>query len=182
MDVALIVLLPFLGACIPPLTARSGRNFCAGATATVTLTALVLLLARAPEVYRGEAVVWGVKWVPQIGLSFSFLIDGLGLFFAALILGIGLLIIVYTRVYLGRDDPIGKFYAWLLLFQGAMLGIVLSDNLLLLIVFWELTSLSSFLLIGYWRHLPEARRGARMALIVTSGGGLALIGGMLMLG
>ena len=182
MDVALIVLLPFLGACIPALTARSGRNVCAGATAAVTLIALVLLLARAPAVYRGETVAWGVPWVPQIGLSFAFFIDGLGLFFAALILGIGLLIILYARFYLSREDPIGKFYAYLLLFQGAMVGIVLSDNLLLLAAFWELTSLSSFLLIGYWRHLPQARQGARMALVVTSGGGLALIAGMLILG
>ncbi|MGE3784181.1 MAG: proton-conducting transporter membrane subunit, partial [Alphaproteobacteria bacterium] len=182
MDVALIVLLPFLGACLPPLTARSGRNVCAGTTAAVTFVALLLLLARAPSVYRGEIVAWSVPWIPQIGLSFSFFIDGLGLFFAALILGIGLLIIVYARFYLGREDPLGKFYAYLLLFQGAMTGIVLSDNILLLIVFWELTSISSFLLIGYWRHLPQARQGARIALIVTSGGGLALIGGMLILG
>jgi multicomponent K+:H+ antiporter subunit A len=182
MDVALIVLLPFLGACVPPLTARSGRNVCAGATAAVTLAALLLLLASGPAVYRGEPVVWSVPWVPRIGLSFSFFIDGLGLFFAGLILAIGLLIIVYARFYLGRDDPIGKFYAYLLLFQGAMLGIVLSDNLLLLIIFWELTSLASFLLIGYWRHLPQARQGARMALVVTGGGGLALIGGVLILG
>src|SRR3954471_11120617 len=182
MDIALIVLLPFLGACAPPLTARSGRNVCAGATASVTFSALLLLLARAPQVYTGETVAWAVPWIPQIGLSFSFFIDGLGLFFAALILGIGLLIILYARFYLSREDPIAKFYAYLLLFQGAMVGIVLSDNVLLLIVFWELTSLSSFLLIGYWRHLPQARQGARMALVVTSGGGLALIGGMLILG
>src|SRR5918912_1232009 len=120
MDVALIVLLPFLGACVPPLTARSGRNVCAGATAAVTLAALLLLLARAPEVYRGEAVAWSVPWMPQIGLSFAFFIDGLGLFLAALILGIGLLIILYARFYLHREDPIlnrknpiGKFYAYL---------------------------------------------------------------------
>jgi multicomponent K+:H+ antiporter subunit A len=182
MDVALIVLMPLLGACVPPLTARSGRNVCAAATGAVTFTALLVLLARAPAVYRGETIAWGAPWVPQIGLSFSFFIDGLGLFFAALILGMGLLIILYARFYLSREDPIGKFYAYLLLFQGAMLGIVLSDNVLLLIVFWELTSLSSFLLIGYWHHLPQARQGARMSLVVTSGGGLALIGGMLILG
>ena len=182
MDVALIVLLPFLGACVPPLTERSGRNVCAGATAAVTFAALLLLLARAPAVFSGEVIAWGVPWVPQIGLSFSFFIDGLGLFFAALILGIGLLVILYARFYLSREDPIAKFYAYLLLFQGAMVGIVLSDNLLLLIVFWELTSLTSFLLIGYWRHLPQARQGARMALVVTGGGGLALIGGVLLLG
>ena len=76
----------------------------------------------------------------------------------------------------------GRFFAYLLLFQGSMVGIVLSDNILLLIVFWELTSLTSFLLIGYWYHLPESRAGARMALVVTGGGGLALMGGMLLLG
>ncbi len=76
----------------------------------------------------------------------------------------------------------GQFYTYLLLFQGAMVGIVLSDNILLLLIFWELTSLSSFLLIGYWKHLPEGRQGARMALTVTGAGGLAMIAGMLILG
>ena len=110
------------------------------------------------------------------------MLDGLGLLFAGMILGIGLLIILYARFYLSPDDPMGQFYTYLLLFQGAMVGIVLSDNILLLLVFWELTSLSSFLLIGYWKHLPEGRQGARMALTVTGMGGLALIGGMLILG
>jgi multicomponent K+:H+ antiporter subunit A len=110
------------------------------------------------------------------------LLDGLGLLFAGLILGIGLLIILYARFYLPRTTRWGVFYSYLLLFQGAMLGIVLSDNILLLLVFWELTSLSSFLLIGYWKHLPEGRQGARMALAVTGGGGLAMIAGMLILG
>ena len=82
-------------------------------------------------------------------------------------MAIGLLIILYARFYLSREDPMGQFYTYLLLFQGAMVGIVLSDNILLLLIFWELTSLSSFLLIGYWKHLPEGRQGARMALAVT---------------
>ena len=105
-----------------------------------------------------------------------------GLLFAGLILGIGLLIILYARFYLSKTDPMGVFYTYLLLFQGAMVGIVLSDNVLLLLIFWELTSLSSFLLIGYWKHLPEGRQGARMALAVTGLGGLAMIAGMLILG
>jgi multicomponent K+:H+ antiporter subunit A len=99
-----------------------------------------------------------------------------------MILGVGLLITLYARFYLSGEDPMGQFYTYLLLFQGAMLGIVLSDNILLLLIFWELTSLSSFLLIGYWKHLPEGRQGARMALAVTGAGGLAMIGGMLILG
>ncbi|MEM7399076.1 MAG: monovalent cation/H+ antiporter subunit A [Pseudomonadota bacterium] len=182
MLLALATLTPFLGAVVPLLTDRLGRDICALATGAVTLTALILVMSHAPAVYSGEVVTWSVPWVPAIGLSFSFFADGLGLFFAGLILGIGLLIILYARYYLSSKDSLSLLYFYLLLFQGAMVGIVLSDNILLLIVFWELTSLSSFLLIGYWRHLPESRQGARMALVVTGGGGLALIAGMLILG
>jgi len=182
MKLALITLLPFLGAVFPVFSIRSGRNACASLAGAFTLAALVLLLTEAPAVYRGEVPSWDVEWLAPIGLRFSFFVDGLGFFFAALILGIGLLIILYARFYLDRRDPMGVFYTYLLLFQGAMVGIALSNNVLMMLVFWELTSLSSFLLIGYWRHLPEARQGARMALAVTGGGGLCLIAGMLILG
>ena len=182
MNLALIVLLPFLGAVLPPLMIRAGRDICALVTAGVTAASLALLLTHAPAVFRGEVILAEIPWVPQIGLDLAFFVDGYGLFFAFLILFIGLLIITYSRWYLGREDPLGRFYAYLLLFQGAMLGIALSDNVLVLLVFWELTSLTSFLLIGYWRQLPEGRQGARMALIVTGAGGLSLIAGMLLLG
>jgi len=182
MKLALITLLPFLGAVFPVFSIRSGRNACASLAGAFTLAALVLLLTEVPAVYRGEVPAWSVEWLAPVGLRFSFFVDGLGLFFAALILGIGLLIILYARFYLDRRDPMGVFYTYLLLFQGAMVGIALSNNILMMLVFWELTSLSSFLLIGYWRHLPEARQGARMALAVTGGGGLCLIAGMLILG
>ncbi|MEX2631506.1 MAG: monovalent cation/H+ antiporter subunit A [Tistlia sp.] len=182
MSLVLIALLPFAGALLPALMIRAGRNACALSTGAVTLTALVLLLAEAPAVLNGEVVQNRFDWVPLLGLQATFFLDGLGLFFAGLILTIGLLIILYARFYLSKDDPMGQFYVFLLLFQGAMVGIVLSDNILLLLVFWELTSLSSFLLIGYWKHLPEGRQGARMALAVTGGGGLAMIAGMLILG
>jgi multicomponent K+:H+ antiporter subunit A len=178
----LIVALPFLGAVLPALLITAGRNACAWATGGVTLTALIGLLVHAPAVFRGEVVQAQASWLPGLGLNANFFLDGLGFLFALLILGIGLLIIIYARFYLSRKDPMGQFYTYLLLFQGAMVGIVLSDNILMLVVFWELTSLSSFLLIGYWRHLPDGRQGARMALAVTGAGGLALIGGMLILG
>jgi multicomponent K+:H+ antiporter subunit A len=90
--------------------------------------------------------------------------------------------VIYARFYLSRKDSMGNFYTYLLLFQGAMVGVVLSNNTLLLIVFWELTSLSSFLLIGFWGHLAAGRQGARMALTITAGGGLCLIGGVMLLG
>jgi len=182
MSLALIVLLPFLGAALPALMIRAGRNASATSAFSVTLLAFLLLLTHAPAVFRGEAARVGWEWIPSLGLSFSFFLDALGFFFAGLILGIGLLIILYARYYLAKEDPMGSFYSYLLLFQGAMVGIVLSNNVLLLVIFWELTSLSSFLLIGFWRHLPEGRQGARMALTVTGAGGLALMAGMLMLG
>ncbi|WP_380058188.1 monovalent cation/H+ antiporter subunit A [Falsihalocynthiibacter sp. SS001] len=182
MSLIFIALLPFLGAVLPPLLIRAGRNAAAWAAGGTTLLALIGVLLHAPAVMRGETVTAKMDWVPVLGLNANFFLDGLGLLFAGLILGIGLLIILYARFYLSRQDPMGQFYAYLLLFQGAMVGIVLSDNILLLLIFWELTSLSSFLLIGYWKHLPEGRQGARMALTVTGMGGLAMIAGLLILG
>ncbi len=182
MQLALIVMLPFIGAVLPALLIRTGRNACAITTFAVTATALLLLLVQAPRVIAGEVLNYRLEWLPRLGLDVNFFLDGYGLMFAGLILFIGLLIIAYARFYLAKEDPMGRFMAFLLLFQGAMVGIVLSDNILLLLVFWELTSLTSFLLIGYWSHLPEGRQGARMALIVTGSGGLSLIGGMLLLG
>ena len=178
----LIAVLPFVGALLPGLMVRAGRTTSAVATATPTALALVMLIILSPRVLSGEVIQAELEWLPQLGLSASFFLDGLGLLFAGMILGVGLLITLYARFYLSSDDPMGQFYTYLLLFQGAMLGIVLSDNILLLLIFWELTSLSSFLLIGYWKHLPEGRQGARMALTVTGAGGLAMIGGMLILG
>ena len=182
MSLFLIVALPFLGALLPGLMNSAGRQACAGITFVVSLSAFIGLLTNAPAVLAGDVVTVGVDWLPILGLNFNLMLDGLGFFFALLILGIGLLIIAYARFYLSRDDNMGEFFTYLLLFQGAMVGIVLSDNILLLLIFWELTSLSSFLLIGYWKHLPEGRQGARMALTVTGMGGLAMIGGMLILG
>lgn len=182
MSLLFIVALPFLGALLPGLMNSAGRSACAGVTFSVSLAAFIGLLTNLPSVLAGNVVMARVDWMPSLGLNFTLMLDGLGFFFALLILGIGLLIIAYARHYLSRDDHMGEFFTYLLLFQGAMVGVVLSDNILLLLIFWELTSLSSFLLIGYWKHLPEGRQGARMALIVTGSGGLAMIGGMLILG
>ena len=182
MSLFLIVALPFLGALLPGLMNSAGRVACAGVTFMVSLLAFIGLMTHLPAVMAGELVTARLDWIPLLGLNVTLMLDGLGFFFAMLILGIGLLIIAYARFYLSREDNMGEFFTYLLLFQGAMVGIVISDNILLLLVFWELTSLSSFLLIGYWKHLPEGRQGARMALTVTGMGGLAMIGGMLLLG
>jgi multicomponent K+:H+ antiporter subunit A len=182
VSLALIAALPFLGALLPGVMTRRGHAAIAAVTALVTASTLALILWHMPAVLAGKVVRTDIAWLPQLGLNAHFMLDGLGLLFALLILGMGLLVILYARFYLSDTDPKAQFYSYLLLFQGAMLGIVLSDNILLLLVFWELTSLSSFLLIGYWRHLPAARSGARMALAVTGAGGLSLIAGLLILG
>lgn len=186
---ALIILLPLLAG--TSLTGWSGcgalrsageRRRTAWLAAAVAASSLALLLMQAPAVMAGGALRSFTPWVPEIGLNLGFRLDGLSLMFALMITSIGLLIILYAHHYLGPKDSAGKFYSTLMLFMAAMLGIVLSDNLLLLVVFWELTSISSFLLVGYWQHRADARAGARMALAVTGGGGLALLGGVVLLG
>ncbi len=151
----------------------------AGAATAVSMAALAAL---APAVFAGHVVRAGWDWLPALGVGFGLRLDGLALLFALLIVGIGLLVILYGRYYLSPAERTERFYALLLAFMGSMLGIAVSDNLIQLVVFWELTSLSSFLLIGFWQHRADARQGARMALAVTGAGGLCLLGGVLLLG
>ena len=136
MTLALIAALPFLGALLPGFAIRAGRSAATAAVAAVTALALALILGHAPAVLRGEVVTTQIDWLPALGLNAHFLLDGLGLLFAILILGIGLLIQLYARFYLAAADPMARFLSFLMLVQGAMLGIVLSDNILLLLVFW----------------------------------------------
>jgi multicomponent Na+:H+ antiporter subunit A len=121
-------------------------------------------------------------WIPSLGIRLSFYADGLSLLLALLISGIGTLVVVYAGVYLGDHPHRGRFYAYLMMFMAAMLGLVLSDNVLTLYVFWELTSLSSYLLIGFEHEHAEARDAAGQALLVTTAGGLALLAGLVLLG
>ena len=183
MTLPIIILLPLLAGTAATLLAQR-RSFSAAAWAAALPTAasLALLSQQAPAILAGERFLQSWRWLPDLGLNFSFRLDGLSLMFGLLILGIGLLVILYARYYLSAQDRIGRFYAMLMLFMTAMLGIVFSENVLLLLMFWELTSLSSFLLIGYWPHSPLARQGARMAFAVTGAGGLALLCGLLLIG
>ncbi|HLE73034.1 MAG TPA: putative monovalent cation/H+ antiporter subunit A, partial [Anaerolineales bacterium] len=121
-------------------------------------------------------------WVPSLGLTLSFNVDGLGLLFALLITGIGVLVVVYAGGYMKHDPHLNRFYAWLLAFMAAMLGVVLADNLILVYVFWEITSLTSFMLIGFHHEDEEGRKAALQALLVTVLGGLAMLAGFLLLG
>lgn len=183
-DALLIALLtlPFAGGCIAawfPTNARNAEAYLAG---TVALAALAIVATIYPRIAAGEVVQYTAAWVPELGLEFRIRVDGFAWIFAALITGIGCLIVLYARYSMKAADPVPRFFAFLLAFMGSMLGIVLSGNLIQLVFFWELTSLFSFLLIGYRHQTAQARDGARMALIITSFGGLCLFAGVLMLG
>ncbi len=182
IELLLLVLLPLIGSLVPVLTARWTRSYSALATAVLPAVALTLVLHLAPVVFSGETLLYKLPWVEALGLSLSFRLDGLSLLFVFLILGIGLLVILYARYYLAAKDSMARFYGFLMLFMTAMLGVVLSNNLLQLWLFWELTSISSFLLISFWWHRADARLGARMALTITGFGGLALLAGILLIG
>lgn len=177
-----IALLPLLGVLVPALTAQRGRTLCSLATGIMPAIALLLTLMQLPALLGGEALRVSFTWMPELGLELAFRLDGLSLLFNILILGIGLLILLYAHFYLAKDEPYGRFYAFMMLFMASMVGISMSDNLILLWLFWELTSISSFLLIGFWSYRGDARKGARMALTVTGAGGLALLAGLLLLG
>lgn len=178
----LIALLPFIGAPIVAYLATFNRLAAAWGAGVITILAFLILLVFIKLPFEGITTVQSWMWIESIGLEFAFRLDGLGLLFTCLILGIGLLVIIYARYYIGGKDSMGRFYSYLLLFMGSMLGIVLSENIIQLVVFWELTSLSSFLLISYWQHKKEGRDGAKMALTITGAGGLAMLAGVLLLG
>jgi multicomponent Na+:H+ antiporter subunit A len=179
--VALIFLLPWFGAAlIPYLRPFLGRHVGRVALAPPAASFLVTL-SSVSSTSHDQEVIYTLPWFRVLGVNFSLWIDGLSVFFALLIAGMGLLITWYSYYYLDPTERHGRFYAYLLCFMGAMLGLVLSANLLTLFVFWELTSISSFLLIGFWQTRTESLYGARQALLVTVLGGLALLGGLLML-
>jgi multicomponent K+:H+ antiporter subunit A len=182
MSLLLILLLPFVGCVVAALLPTNARNLESSWAALVALAVAVPLALLYPQVAAAGVVVERLPWLTSLGLDLIVRIDGFAWMFGMLVSGMGLLVIVYARYYLSPDDPAARFYSLLLGFMGAMLGVVLSGNLVQLVVFWELTSVFSFLLIGYWTHRKDARRGARMAFTVTATGGLALLAGMLMLG
>ena len=182
MSLAFLVCLPFFGsvlAALLPTNARNAESTIAGLVAVAGLFRVALWY---PDVADGGSFSERIAWLPGFGVDIVFRLDGFAWLFAMGVLGIGALVVLYARYYLSPADPVPRFFAFFLAFMGSMLGVVLSGNLIQLVLFWELTSLFSFLLIGYWHHRADARRGARMALIVTGGGGLCLLAGVLLTG
>ncbi|PJI30298.1 MULTISPECIES: monovalent cation/H+ antiporter subunit A [Acinetobacter] len=179
----IIILLPLvLGTTLVSWLKQFSRGVTALGAIGVSLSSFLLLLSQAPAIFDGVVIIQTWSWLPQLGIDFSFRLDSLALLFALLISGIGTLIYIYAYYYLNPKNSLSKLYFLLMLFMAAMLGISLSNNLLILLVFWELTSISSFLLVGYWSNYEAAQRGSRMALTITGMGGLAMLGGFILLG
>ncbi|MCX7304505.1 MAG: putative monovalent cation/H+ antiporter subunit A [Hyphomicrobiales bacterium] len=175
----LALLLPFVAAALAPLLCRVLKHNAAWLLALAPALIFLHLAGFVPQVASGRPIAGGYDWIPSLGIRFSWYLDGLSLTFGLLISGIGALIVLYSGGYLKGHAQQGRFFSFILLFMGAMLGLVVSDSFLMLFVFWELTSITSFLLIGFDHGRQAARRAALQALVVTGMGGLSLLAGLL---
>ena len=182
MSLIVLLLLPFIGSCLAALLPHNARNTESLLAGLVALIGTIQVALLYPQIADGGVIREEYAWLPSLGLNFVLRLDGFAWLFSLLVLGIGSLVALYARYYMSPQDPVPRFFAFFLAFMGAMLGLVISGNLIQIVFFWELTSLFSFLLIGYWHHRSDARRGAYMALMVTGAGGLCLLAGVMLLG
>lgn len=182
MHLVTVLAIPLIAAAIAGVLPTTARNRAAGLAGAAAVLGLLGVGSRFPDVRAGGVVVDRISWIAAPPLDVVLRLDGLSWLFCMLVLGIGALVTLYARYYLSPSDPVPRFFAYLLGFMAAMLGVVLSGNVLQLAFFWETTSLLSFLLIGYWHQRADARRGARMALVVNAAGGLCLMTGLVVLG
>ncbi len=173
--------LPFVAAALAPALTRRMGHKAAWVLAIVPAFLFIHFASLVGTVASGAAVTGSRNWVPSLGVEFSWFLDGLSLTFALLITGIGTFIVLYSGGYLKGHAHLGRFFSFILMFMGAMQGLVISDSFLMFFVFWELTSITSFLLIGFDHSREASRRSAMQALIVTGMGGLALLAGLLVI-
>ncbi len=177
-----IILTPFImAALIPIIYRRLQRRFIGWVVLVIPVSLFLILTTFIPRIAKGEIISHTYEWIPSFNINFTTYIDGLSLIFSLLITGVGSLVILYSIFYLSIKESLHHFYCYLLLFMGAMLGVVFSDNLMVLYAFWELTSVSSFLLIAFWHHRKASRAGARKSMTITVSGGVAMLVGFLML-
>ena len=152
-----------------------------GFLALIPLGFFIYFASLLHPVAEGHVVSFFLPWVPSLQVNLSFLIDGLGLYMGLIVSGIGMLVLIYASVYLRGEAEIGRFYTFILLFMVSMLGLVFSNNIFLLFICWELTSITSFFLIGFHHEEEKAQKAALQALLVTGAGGLAMMVGLLLL-
>lgn len=177
----LAVLVIFLAAAVTPWLYKSFNARTSGVLALIPAALTIWFASYIPAVAGGQTIVHHYAWVPGLGISFDMVLDGLSLLFALLICGIGTFIVLYAGSYLKGHENLNRFLVILMSFMGSMLGLVLADNLITLFVFWELTSITSYMLIGFNHQSEDARKAALQGLIVTVSGGLALLAGLIML-
>ncbi|MDR4126008.1 monovalent cation/H+ antiporter subunit A [Yanghanlia caeni] len=182
MSLVLILALPFIGSIIAAFMPSNARNVEAWLAGLLALICAGLTMSHFPAIVDGEVVRTTLPWLPEHGVNLSLRMDGFAWLFAMIVTVMGALIALYARYYMSPEDPVPRYFSFFLAFMGSMLGVVMSGNLIQLVIFWELTSLSSFMLIAYWHHRLDARRGARMSLTITGAGGLCLLAGVLMIG
>jgi multicomponent Na+:H+ antiporter subunit A len=183
MDIVIVVLSGFGLAILSPALYKVAQQRTGWLLALLPAgIAIYLGIFYLAPVTAGETIVVSYPWTPSLDVSLSFILDGLSYIFALLVSGIGALILIYAGKYLAKYPQINHFYLYILLFMASMLGIVLAGNLLTLFLFWELTSLSSYLLIGFYYNQEASRAAALQALLVTGSGGLALLAGFILLG
>lgn len=182
MTLVAAVLSGFVVALAAPVLTRYLRGVTGWLLALLPAGLAVYFCALLPRAADEQPLIFAAPWVPELGVDVALRADGLGLLFAILVSGVGAFVVSYAGGYLKGHPQLGRFYGWLLTFMAAMLGVALADNLLLVFVFWELTSLSSYALIGFEHEREEARSAALQALLVTGGGGLALLAGIVLLG
>ncbi|WP_252504565.1 Na+/H+ antiporter subunit A [Sporosarcina sp. Marseille-Q4943] len=182
MTITLSIFIPFLAAIFVPLLYKRIQSRKIGWFVLLVPFMLFATLASfIPSIAKGGTYTHTFRWIDSAGIHFTTYLDGLSLIFGLLITGVGSLVILYSIYYLSERESLGRFYVYLLLFMGAMLGVVFSDNLMVLYVFWELTSISSFLLIAFWYHRKKSRYGAQKSMLITVSGGIAMLAGFIML-
>ncbi|MCL7411870.1 MAG: DUF4040 domain-containing protein [Methanosarcinaceae archaeon] len=179
--IALAIFLPFIFAGLIPLANKVFKQYIGWFAVAGALTIFLLIAKVAPIIIHGDTVSGGVSWLPSVGLEFSIYADGLSMLIGFLASGIGVIIMSYSNGYMSQKEDLPRYYKWLLLFMGSMIGMVFSANTIQLFIFWELTSITSFMLIGYWRNKPESIYGATKSLVLTASGGLVMFAGFLLL-
>lgn len=179
----LYIFIPMLAAILVPFLYKRMKNIHTGwFVLAVPATLAVIYATYIAQVAEGEVFIAELPWIPSLDISIVSYLDGLSLLFSLLITGIGSLVVLYSIFYLDKHkEKLHNFYVYLLLFMSAMLGVVQSDHLITLYFFWELTSISSFLLIGYWYNRDASRFGALKSMMITVGGGLMMLGGFVLL-
>ncbi|MCJ8007360.1 Na+/H+ antiporter subunit A [Lederbergia wuyishanensis] len=182
ISLQLAIMIPFLAALFIPFLYKKIPRIHIGWIVLIVPTVLFITLTQfIPSIAEGKTYLHSLRWISSYGIHFTTYVDGLSIIFGLLITGIGSLVILYSIYYLSEKESLHHFYIYLLLFMGAMLGVVFSDNLMVLYVFWELTSISSFLLIAFWYHRKKSRYGAQKALLITFGGGIAMLTSFMMI-